>query len=179
MTAQLLLTFLVTAIAVGYWAWVLVYSGVFVWGRKWLDEVEEDALNAIQATAERIELGFANSRDKRLHTLYHYKHRVVKFIRDMLRCPYCTAFHLGEVTQLGFWLFEGHMLNVIPQTRHIGVLITWFALAGVGGALGYAIAYVTGKTWHNSAEEVKLKFFLQHGRAMTEDEVKTYLADES
>jgi len=139
------IAFLVTAMAIGYWAWVLVWSSVFVWGR--------DCLDGIQAKC--------HSKEWWLH------HRAVKFIRDALRCPWCSAFHLAEFAQIGYWIFGGRPLNLVPSMGWTGDVATWFALAFAGGIIGWSIGLLTGHADPYNDETYAKHFEMRHGRPYT------------
>ena len=134
--------FVIVSLAIGYWAWVLVWSGAFIWGRDCLDNLQNHC----------------HSKE------WWFRHRTVKFIRDMLHCPYCTAFHLAAITQVGFWLFTGLPLNLLPSKGWVGDITTWFALACIGGLVGWWIGILTGSTWHFSDEEWTREYEMRHGR---------------
>jgi hypothetical protein len=147
--AQLILEYVVFSVALGYWAWALVYSGVFKWLRDYL---------------EIAQLHFDPHDGKRPH---YYVWKFFKFFRDMLRCPFCTGFHLAEIAQLSAFVCCGAFFNVLPMIGHLGIVLTWFALAGTGGATGFTIGYITGNTWHYQPHTLRTKYALQHGEEMS------------
>jgi hypothetical protein len=145
---ELVVAFVITTIAIGYWSWVLVWSSIFVWGR--------DCLDALQT--------HCHTKEWWLH------HRVIKFIRDALRCPWCSAFHLAEFAQIGFWVFAGSPLNLIPSKGWTGDVATWFALAFGGGIIGWSIGLMTGRADPYHDDTFAKHFLLRHGRLYQEGE---------
>lgn len=144
------LEYLILTFAIGYWAWVLVDASVAVWVRNGLADL-------------RDELAIRKLENK----WWYWPHRIVNFYRDMMNCPFCTAFHLAEIGLIGIRIIGGHWWSVLPSAGFAGEIATWFALSGTGGMFGMAIGYLTGGSWHHSDTEREWQFELRQGHPRT------------